>query len=286
MFQLIRKGLVLAAIFILLQLLLMLLSWLIFDINLFETSKSMRSMMNLSTGELKGMIFMNQFFGMFLPAFIFLLFFYGGKAGSQILLNIPQKSQPILLSLGIWLVSLPFIQFLTLWNEHLPIANWMNDTSNEIDQYMLEIIKMDSPFDLLVNLLLIAILPAIVEELFFRGVIQKELEKHLGYPHLAILLTALFFSAIHFQFEGFFPRFFLGALLGYTYYYTRSLFVPVLIHFTNNALMVLVAYQNEGALSEDLTAQNDVHYPLLGISLLLLIYLSYKLRKSAAHEME
>jgi membrane protease YdiL (CAAX protease family) len=286
MFQLIRKGLVLAAIYILLQLLLMAFSWLLFDINLFETSKSVRVMMDLSRNELKWMIALNQFFGLLLPAILFLIFFYKEKAGRHVQIQIPENSTLILISLGIWLVSMPAIQFLTIWNESLPLADWMNDTSDEITHYMREIIFMDSPTDLIVNLALIALLPSLAEELFFRGVVQKEFEIHLGNPHLAVLLTAMFFSAIHFQFEGFLPRFFLGAILGYTYFYSRSLFIPILIHFTNNALMVVLAYQNEEVLNNEMTGDVQVQYPLLLISLVLLIYLFYRLRKISAHEME
>jgi membrane protease YdiL (CAAX protease family) len=286
MFQLIRKGLVLAAIYILLQLLLMAFSWLLFDINLFETSKSVRVMMDLSRNELKWMIALNQFFGLLLPAILFLIFFYKEKAGRHVQIQIPENSTLILISLGIWLVSMPAIQFLTVWNESLPLADWMNDTSDEITHYMREIIFMDSPTDLIVNLALIALLPSLAEELFFRGVVQKEFEIHLGNPHLAVLLTAMFFSAIHFQFEGFLPRFFLGAILGYTYFYSRSLFIPILIHFTNNALMVVLAYQNEEVLNNEMTGDVQVQYPLLLISLVLLIYLFYRLRKISAHEME
>jgi membrane protease YdiL (CAAX protease family) len=57
--------------------------------------------------------------------------------------------------------------------------------------------------------------------------------------HLAIFLTALLFSAFHFQFFSFLPRFFLGLLLGYLMFYGRSIWYPILAHFVNNAMGVV-----------------------------------------------
>ena len=103
-------------------------------------------------------------------------------------------------------------------------------------------LKMDKIGDLLFNLFLIAIIPAIGEEMFFRRVIQKKLKNILRNPHIAILITSFIFSAIHMQFFGFLPRFFLGMVLGYLFYYSGNLLMPIIAHFTNNALAILLMY--------------------------------------------
>ncbi len=94
----------------------------------------------------------------------------------------------------------------------------------------------------LVNLLMIAILPAIGEEFFFRGILQRLFSEWFKNIHVAIFITAFIFSAIHFQFFGFFPRFLLGLYLGYLFYWSGNLWIPIVVHFINNALVVILAY--------------------------------------------
>lgn len=94
----------------------------------------------------------------------------------------------------------------------------------------------------ILNLIALAIMPAICEEMFFRGVLQKNLVGMMKNKHIAILLTAFVFSAIHMQFSGLLPRFVLGAVLGYLFYTSGSLWTSIVAHATNNALVVSAAY--------------------------------------------
>ena len=96
----------------------------------------------------------------------------------------------------------------------------------------------DNIGELLLNIGLMALLPAMAEEWSFRGTLQQI----LGRNHLAIWLTAFVFSAIHMQFYGFVPRMLMGALFGYVFVWTGSLWVPVTMHFTNNCIAVLAYY--------------------------------------------
>ena len=105
---------------------------------------------------------------------------------------------------------------------------------------------MDSIIDLVFNLLVIAIIPAIGEELFFRGYLQQKLIKWNRSPHIGIIITAILFSIIHFQFSGLIPRFILGVLLGYIFYWSSSLWIPIIAHFVNNAQVLIIAYVNKG----------------------------------------
>jgi hypothetical protein len=97
----------------------------------------------------------------------------------------------------------------------------------------------DTTRDLMMNLLMIAILPAIGEEFLFRGVIQRLFTEWTRNNHIGIFLAAFLFSFIHFQFYGFLPRFMLGLFFGYLLFWSGSLWVPVTGHFINNALAVL-----------------------------------------------
>ena len=99
---------------------------------------------------------------------------------------------------------------------------------------------------LLINLGLMALLPAAGEELTFRGVLQGLMTKldRQSVPHVAIWVTAILFSAIHMQFYGFVPRMLMGALFGYMLAWTGSMWIPMLMHFVNNALAVLLYFMS------------------------------------------
>lgn len=99
--------------------------------------------------------------------------------------------------------------------------------------------QADNVWVMMINMGLMAVLPALAEEMSFRGVLQQLLG---GRTHVAIWLTAFIFSAIHMQFYGFIPRMLMGALFGYVFVWTGSLWVPIVMHFVNNGMAVLVYY--------------------------------------------
>jgi len=95
---------------------------------------------------------------------------------------------------------------------------------------------------LLLNIVVMALFPAIFEEFLFRGTLQPFFTKWFANKHVAIILTALIFSAIHFQFYGFIPRFLLGIYLGYLLVWSQSLWLPVIAHFMHNAVTLIFDY--------------------------------------------
>ncbi len=105
-------------------------------------------------------------------------------------------------------------------------------------------LQADSVWGLLINIGLMALLPALSEEVSFRGTLQQILAqgKLKGQIHIAIWATAFIFSAIHMQFYGFIPRMLMGAMFGYIFVWTGTLWVPVLMHFANNGLAVVAYY--------------------------------------------
>ena len=105
---------------------------------------------------------------------------------------------------------------------------------------------------LIVNLFMIGVLAAIGEELIFRGLFQKLFTQIVKNPHLAILITAILFSAFHFQFFSFLPRFVLGLILGYLMYLGRSIWFPIIAHFVNNAMGVIYYYFNSKGSADDM----------------------------------
>lgn len=102
--------------------------------------------------------------------------------------------------------------------------------------------QMDTGSELLVNLFFIALVPAVCEEVFFRGVFQKLAISAFGNVHLGIILTSFIFALIHFNFLQIIPMTFLALIFGYVYHYTKSIFVPIALHFINNSFSLLMYY--------------------------------------------
>ncbi len=148
----------------------------------------------------------------------------------------------IIASVALILVSAPLVA-LTYWiNMQIPLPEWATTMESDTDKILEGLLTMNSPMELFSNLLVIAVIPAIGEELLFRGIILQFFEKYLKKEHFAVLITAFIFSAIHMQFEGFIPRFLLGAILGYLFIWSRSIWVPIIAHFFFNGIQVAGKY--------------------------------------------
>jgi membrane protease YdiL (CAAX protease family) len=149
----------------------------------------------------------------------------------------------------LWLFTLPIISFLADINNKIAFPTSFAGLENSFrlaearaenaTRFLLNITSLSG---LMVNLLVIAVVAAIAEELIFRGIIQKLLFEQSKNIHLAIWLTALVFSLFHLQFFAIIPRIVLGAALGYTFYWSKSIWVPIFFHFINNASIVFVSY--------------------------------------------
>lgn len=163
----------------------------------------------------------------------------------------------IIVALALMFVSIPVTTTLTTWNEgmHLGgafsgIEKWMKELEETAQALTDKMTNVDTIGGLLLNLLVIALIPAVGEEMTFRGVIQQSLTRRMN-PHIAIILSAAIFSFFHFQFFGFFPRLFLGILLGYMFYITGSLWTSILMHFVNNGAAVTLYYLGNIGVIED-----------------------------------
>ena len=131
-------------------------------------------------------------------------------------------------------------------------------------------LKVNDLVGLFTNLLVIALLAAFAEELIFRGIIQKLLMERIKNVHLAIWIGAFIFSAFHLQFFSMLPRICLGAALGYSYYWSRSIWVPMFLHFMNNAFIVLSAYFYE----KNIIAYNPNNITVFSNSVLIIAFIS------------
>ena len=194
----------------------------------------------------------------------------------------------IVLSVLIMIISLPIINWLAEFNQAISfpesmagIETWMHqqeDNALRITKYFL---KADSIGVLLLNLFIMALIPAIGEEMLFRGVIQKIFSKMSNNIHIGIWLTAFLFSAIHMQFLTFLPRFFMGALFGYLLVWSGSIWLPIAAHFVNNAMAVISNYLFQNKVIEtdleNLEVDNQFYYIVTSSVLVgLLLFYLYK----------
>lgn len=156
-------------------------------------------------------------------------------------------------------------------------AREREDTATELTEFLTQ---FNSPVELAVAIVVIAILPAIGEELVFRGLIQNELHKATRNPHYAVWISAVLFSAIHLQFFGFIPRLLLGALFGYLYYWSGNLIMAIVAHFVNNGISVVAMYfYQKGAFQYDLESMESAPANVVVISTIVtagLLYYFYK----------
>ncbi|MFM9008839.1 MAG: lysostaphin resistance A-like protein [Bacteroidota bacterium] len=162
--------------------------------------------------------------------------------------TLPRLSQMLLVPV-LFLCAVPFINWMMSINHgiHLPdslkaVEDWMRTTEESAARLTELLVSGTSASDLVLNLFVIAVIPGIAEEFLFRGVLQRQFALLSGNRHAGIWLTAFLFSALHMQFLGFIPRFFLGALLGYLYAWSGSLWLSVFAHFCNNAFAVILTW--------------------------------------------
>jgi membrane protease YdiL (CAAX protease family) len=155
----------------------------------------------------------------------------------------------IILVIALMVISIPWINFTSFLNERLSLPERWGDLMERIREndanswdLMKAYLQTENIGGLLINVFMVALIPALGEEFFFRGIIQRILTEWFRSEHLAIWIAALIFSLMHYQFLGLIPRVMLGALFGYLFVWTGSIWVAVLAHFINNAVAVIYYY--------------------------------------------
>jgi len=247
-------------------------------------------------------IFLIKLMQLITSVFIFIVpplllsYFEGGNLFNNLDLRKKIKRQNVLLIILIMLFSQILVAVSMQWN--LEIINslesfipsvvesmkLMEENAKTITEAFL---KMENTSGLLFNLFLIAFIPAIGEEMVFRGVLQKKLHSILQSHHLAIFVSSFIFSAIHMQFLGFLPRFILGIILGYLFYYSKNLWMPIIAHFINNALAVLIMYSAfANKLNTDISEieKTDINFLQASISFVVVMLFIYLFKKINSRE--
>ncbi|MBF9239037.1 CPBP family intramembrane metalloprotease [Hymenobacter sp. BT683] len=195
------------------------------------------------------------------------LLFSAGAGGALALASLlgygwAEYFNPRRLGAGWWLlgagalivVIVPFMSSLIAWNADAHFPGFLHDfevwarASEDRAQGLTKFLtRFNSTTRFLVAVVVIAVVPAVSEELVFRGVIQKNLVRWFS-PHVGVWLGAAIFSAIHMQFFGFVPRFVLGLVLGYLYFWSGNILVSMAAHFVQNALQLLILFLSQRGL--------------------------------------
>lgn len=187
-----------------------------------------------------------QAIGLFIvPPFI-LGWLYYGKISEYLFLNKSFKSASVLLVFVLMFFAAPFVNFVGELNANMTfpewlsgVEQWMKNAEENAELLTKAFLKVDTTGGLLFNIFMIALLPAIGEELLFRGVIQRIFTNWARSNNWGIWISAILFSALHMQFYGFVPRMLLGVLFGYLLVWSGSMWLPIIAHFLNNAIAVI-----------------------------------------------
>jgi membrane protease YdiL (CAAX protease family) len=162
------------------------------------------------------------------------------------------------------------------------VEKWMQNAEENAAELTEAFLKVETTGGLIFNLFMIAFLPAIGEELLFRGVIQRIFTRMTKNYHWGIWIAAFLFSALHIQFYGFVPRLLLGVLFGYLLIWSGSMWLPIVAHFVNNGFAVIAMYlvdknivnpkvENIGSSSDEFVA--------IGLSLVVVVLLMVLIKK-------
>ncbi len=170
--------------------------------------------------------------------------------------------------------------------EWIPLnQEWEQKFKSMEEQYMKQVdvmSQMAGPLDLIFSLVVMALLPAITEEFFFRGGFQNMMQRSTQRVWVSAIVTALFFSAIHFSYYGFLSRWALGLVLGLLYAYGKNLWYPIWAHFVNNALAVGQVYYLRKS-GQSVVDRLDDQFPVWLIVLMpIVFYIGFKKFKQSA----
>ena len=230
-----------------------------------------------------------QSIGVFIvPPFI-LAWLFHGKITEYLYLNRTVNFESVLLVLVLSFAASPFINFIGEINANMQfpewlsgVENWMKNAEENAAELTEAFLKVETTGGLLFNIFMIAFLPAIGEELLFRGVIQRIFTNWTKSHHWGVWISAILFSALHMQFYGFIPRMLLGVLFGYLLVWSGSMWLPIIAHFINNGVAVVVMFLIDKDLLnpelEEIGSTTDSYY-LAAISLVLVLVFMFMIKR-------
>ena len=220
---------------------------------------------------------LNNFGTWALPALIAFLLTYGRRWALAAGFIRPGPNVQVGNAVLAFFFGIPLVALAAYVNLQIDLPQWMVDSEASGNALLANLLQFADTSELLATLFVVAVIPAFGEELMFRGLLQGRLLPHLMSERTAIWAAAALFSAIHLEFAGFLPRLLLGVLLGYSYRWTRSLYVPILLHFLFNGLQVMNTYvTGEFVPDTEMDASLGALVITGAIGLVVVLYLGYR----------
>lgn len=214
------------------------------------------------------------------------------------------KSARNFLGLGYGISALHILLIFVLVISIQPLVNFLGEINHAVEfpanlhkkvvqaeekaqELTLKILLSDKSWlSFVVNLIIVAVIPSVGEELLFRGLLQRLFYRFSPKGHLAVWVTAILFSAVHFQFFGFLPRLMLGAVFGYLMLFSGNLWLPILAHFFNNAVGVVFYHfyytENETTAAEQVGTADSLIWLIPSIVFSALIFAIVVKKKGGA----
>jgi membrane protease YdiL (CAAX protease family) len=219
-----------------------------------------------------------QFFGLFLIPTVLFAYFSDPRPFKYLGFQKPVKHIYWIIAIAVMLVAIPLVEYTGMLNRQFNFGEgmqkWLQSMEDEAAIQIQFMLSRNTVTELIMNIIFIALLAGIGEELFFRGVLQRLFIKAFKSPWPGIILAAVIFSAIHLQFFGFIPRLLLGILLGAIYWYSGSLWPAIIAHFVYDAFFIVLAYfQPNLVKNPEATVINQSMLGFLALASVLLIVL-------------
>jgi membrane protease YdiL (CAAX protease family) len=230
----------------------------------------------------KNSLLLSHFLTFIIPSLIFIKLYYKNKGAEEIMLGRTLDLKLLLLAFLFLVVSYPAVTYSYTVNSWIPLADWMKTQEDVTASTLAKVLEMANIWEFSYTILIVALIPAIGEELLFRGLLQNIIKKGTSNGHLAVWISSLAFSFFHLQFEGFLPRLILGLILGYSLLWTRNLWIPMILHFLNNATPIIGLYFLDNDLAAiDPSEAQQLSWPVGVTSLILGIIVGWILKKNS-----
>lgn len=243
-----------------------------------------------------GGVCFTQSFNTLLMYFLFplmsLKYIQNEKPFDSVKMSMPVKGKFLYIIGGICVLMFSSIMMFQQINEQIPIPGFLAEFQTMLDDLQRQsektyelLLNVSTPRRLFITIVVAAVIPAVCEELFFRGWLQTQAGRFVNH-HIAVWVVALLFAALHLQYKLIIPQLLMGALFGYVFYYTDSLWGSVIIHFVNNCATVVVTYLNyNGVVDFDFTFDNNTITYLFGaVSTIAILFLITLLQKISSNK--
>lgn len=136
-----------------------------------------------------------------------------------------------------------------------------------------DILTTSSIFEMILVILVVAVVPGVCEEIFFRGFVQKSFEFSIK-PLWAIIISSLVFSLYHFNPYGFLALIILASYFGFAAYLSNSIVIPIVLHFIHNLISIIVYFfeGSEELLNTAIVTHEEFQFNTISLVLLTIIF--------------